>query len=91
MSTIIIVVDKKELFNEMYNLRIRKGGRTMLIKVIYENEKFDMVKPSLLNQLILSKKIKKFYRSGQWADIETDQIRRLVAPFVGSERRLEQS
>ena len=63
----------------------------MLIKVMYKNDKFDMVKPSLLNQLILSKKIKKFYRSGQWADIETDDIRILVAPFVGSERRLEQS
>ena len=63
----------------------------MLIKVMYKNDKFDMVKPSLLNQLILSKKIKKFYRSGQWADIETDRIRILVAPFVGSERRLEQS
>jgi hypothetical protein len=63
----------------------------MLIKVMYNNEKFDMVKPSLLNQLILSKKIKKFYRSGQWADIETDHIRTLVAPFVGFERRSEQS
>jgi hypothetical protein len=63
----------------------------MLIKVIYMNEKYDMVKPSLLNQLILSNKIKKFYRSGQWADIETDHIRRLVAPFAGPERREEQS
>jgi hypothetical protein len=63
----------------------------MLIKVMYKNETYDMVKPSLLSQLILSKKIKKFYRSGQWADIETDHIRRLVAPFAGSERRSEQS
>jgi len=81
----------KILFNEMVKLRIRKGGGIMLIKVMYKNDKFDMVKPSLLNRLILSKKIKKFYRSGQWADIETDHIRILVAPFVGSERRLEQS
>jgi len=65
----------------------------MLIKVMYRNETYDMVKPALLNQLILSKKIKKFYRSGsgQWADIETDHIRRFVAPFAGSERRAEQS
>ncbi len=62
----------------------------MLIKVMYKNEKYDLVKPALLNQLILSKKIKKFYRSGQWADIETDHIRRVVAPFDGPERRLEQ-
>jgi len=63
----------------------------MLIKVIYQNDKYDMVRPSLLNELIASKKIKKFYRSGGWADIEKDPIRRAVGSYVGLERRKQSS
>jgi len=63
----------------------------MLLKVMYQNDKYDMVRPSLLNELILSKKIKKFYRSGGWADIERDPIRGSVSPYVGLERRKQSS
>jgi len=63
----------------------------MLLKVMYQNDKYDMVRPSLLNELILSKKIKKFYRSGGWADIERDPIRGLAGPYVGPERRKQSS
>ncbi len=65
----------------------------MLLKVMYQNGKYDMVRPSLLNELIASKKIKKFYRSGGWADIERDPIRRAAAAgsYVGPERRKQSS
>ncbi len=64
----------------------------MLLKVIYQNDKYDMVRPSLLNELIASKKIKKFYRSGGWADIERDPIRRRAGgSYVGLERRKQSS
>jgi hypothetical protein len=63
----------------------------MLLKVIYQNDKYDMVRPSLLHELILSKKIKKFYRSGGWADIERDPIRGLGGSYSGQERRKQSS
>jgi len=63
----------------------------MLLKVMYQNDKYDMVRPSLLNELIASKKIKKFYRSGGWADIERDPIRRAVGSYVRLERRKQSS
>ena len=63
----------------------------MLLKVMYQNGKYDMVRPSLLNELIASKKIKKFYRSGGWADIERDPIRKAVGSYVGLERRKQSS
>jgi len=63
----------------------------MLLKVLYQNDKYDMVRPSLLNELIASKKVKKFYRSGGWADIERDPIRQSVGSYVGPERRKQSS
>ena len=63
----------------------------MLLKVMYQNGKYDMVRPSLLNELIAAKKIKKFYRSGGWADIERDPIRRARGSYVGLERRKQSS
>ncbi len=63
----------------------------MLLKVIYQDDKYDMVRPSLLNELIKLKKIKKFYRSGGWADIERDPIRRAVGSYTGLERRKQSS
>ncbi len=63
----------------------------MLLKVMYQNDKYDMVRPSLLNELISSKKIKKFYRSGEWADIERDPIRGSVGSYLGPERRKQSS
>ncbi|MGE5893258.1 MAG: GSU3473 family protein [bacterium] len=47
----------------------------MLIRVMYQDDTYDMVQPSILDQLISSNTIKKFFRSGGWADIEEDPIR----------------
>jgi hypothetical protein len=63
----------------------------MLLKVIYQNDKYDMVRPSLLHELISSKKIKRFYRSGGWADIESDPIRGSGGSYCGQDRRQQSS
>ena len=59
----------------------------MLIRVIYQNDKHDMVKPFILDSLISEKKIRKFLRSDGWATIGTDRLRGMGGPFNGFERR----
>lgn len=60
----------------------------MLIRVVYQNYKHDLVKPSLLNKLILSGQVKKFLRSDGWATIGIAPMRRKdVGRYIGIERR----
>lgn len=59
----------------------------MLIRVEYPNDKYDLVKPFLLNRLIAAGQVKKFFRSGQWATPEQYRIRRHNARYTGAERR----
>jgi hypothetical protein len=59
----------------------------MLIRVIYQSDKHDMVKPFILDSLISENKIKKFLRSDGWATIGTDRLRGTGGPFNGFERR----
>jgi hypothetical protein len=47
----------------------------MLIRILYINNKYDMVKDIMLNELITSGKITKFYRSDGWVNIGHDPIR----------------
>ena len=82
-------MDLSKIFTLM--LLAATAGRIMLVKVMYKDDKYDMVRPSLLNELISSKKIKKFYRSGGWADIESDSIRGSGGPYAGPDRRKQSS
>jgi hypothetical protein len=59
----------------------------MVIRVMYPNKKFDMVKDSLLNKLITSGKIVKFFRSGAWVTIGQDPTRGSGGVYYGFERR----
>lgn len=59
----------------------------MLIRVMYLNYKYDIVKTYLLDQLIISGKIKKFYRSDGWAVIGRDPVRIGSGIYKGEERR----
>ena len=59
----------------------------MLIRVIYQNDKHDMIKPVLLDSFMSSNKIKKFLRSEGWITIGTDQIRGKGGHYEGPERR----
>lgn len=60
----------------------------MLLRIQYLNDKYDMVNQQLLTQLIESRTIKKFNRSGEWVDIEKDPIRGSGGnQYVKEERR----
>lgn len=59
----------------------------MIIRVMFKDEKYDMVNSSQLDTLILTGKIKKFMRSTGWVDIERDPIRLSSRSHPGLERR----
>jgi hypothetical protein len=59
----------------------------MLIKVVYRNDKHDMIKPFLLDSFIFSNKIKKFLRSDGWTTIGIDKTRGKGGYYEGIERR----
>ncbi len=59
----------------------------MLIRIVYRNEKFDLVKPLMLNKLLAGGRVKKFFRSGVWANTEKDCIRGKGGNYNGKERR----
>ena len=47
----------------------------MLIRVMYDDGRFDMVKPQILNLLLESEKLTSFKRSDSWAVIGRDTLR----------------
>ncbi len=59
----------------------------MLIRVLYHDGKYDMVKDRYLGLYIDSGKILKFKRKDGWVTIGVDPIRRSERPYNGPERR----
>jgi hypothetical protein len=59
----------------------------MLIRVMYDNKKYDWVKPFCLDRLIKSGRIKMFLRSEGWVVIGRDMIRERNENYLGSEGR----
>ncbi len=60
----------------------------MLIRVMYEDGRFDMVRNDMLDILVANMKIKKIRRASGWVDVERDQVRQsLGVPWEGQERR----
>jgi hypothetical protein len=59
----------------------------MLIRILYRNGKFDMVKPAILKELITSDKLKSFFRSEGWATVGVDPTRGMGGTYEGRERR----
>ncbi len=60
----------------------------MIVWVQYHNSKYDMVKTSVLDELIQSGKIEKFYRSEGWVTIGVDPVRgQGGGTYQGPERR----
>jgi len=47
----------------------------MLIRVMYDDGKFDMVKPQMLDALLTSGRLTSFKRSDAWAVIGRDTLR----------------
>lgn len=63
----------------------------MLIRVLYYDNKYDMVKPWLLEKLIESNYIQAFYRKTGWTYIGRDKIRGRGGHYNGPERRHKES
>lgn len=59
----------------------------MVIRVMYKNNKYDMVKAFRLDELIDSGKIVKFHRSDGWATIGFTRLRGTGGIYNGHDRR----
>lgn len=61
----------------------------MLIRVMYDDGRFDMVKPQLLDALLAAEKVMSFKRSESWAVVGRDTIRSRhnSQEYQGGERR----
>ena len=62
----------------------------MLIRVIYEDGKFDMVKPQMLDKLLEANKVNSFKRNTGWVVIGRDVLRKSSNSndYKGQDRRL---
>jgi hypothetical protein len=61
--------------------------KNMLIRVMYGNKKYDMVKPFLLDRLIRSGRLQMFLRSEGWVVIDRDPVQKRDESYQGSDRR----
>lgn len=61
----------------------------MMIRVMYEDGRFDMVKPQLLEKLLGTKRVSGFQRSHGWVVVGRDTLRnsRKAQSHWGLERR----
>ncbi len=59
----------------------------MLIRVMYKDNTYDIVKHTAIDHLIESRKIKKFLRAEGWAEIGVHSIRGMGGVNKGPERR----
>ncbi len=59
----------------------------MLIRVMYDNKKYDLVKPFFLERLIRSGKVKMFLRSEGWVVVGFDPVRIRDESYRGPDRR----
>lgn len=61
----------------------------MLIRVMYSDGRFDMVKPNMLDNLLEQQKVTSFKRASGWAVVGRDAIRSTGrSGYRGVERRL---
>ncbi len=61
----------------------------MLIRIIYQDGRFDYIRNSILNQLLSLKKIGKFYRYSEgWVKPDVDLIRGVGGNYDGFDRRM---
>lgn len=64
------------------------GGATMMIRVMYNNGSFDIVKPAMLNMLLSDNRISSFKRAVGWAVVGRDPVRGIGGMgYVGPDRR----
>ncbi|WP_020677338.1 GSU3473 family protein [Geopsychrobacter electrodiphilus] len=60
----------------------------MLVRVMYDDGRFDMVRNDMLDILVANMKVRKIRRATGWIDVDRAQIRQsLGKPWGGEERR----
>jgi hypothetical protein len=64
----------------------------MVLRVQYQDDKFDYVNETTLGRLIFSREIKRFYRPSEekWITPGLDPVRGAGGPYAGPERRQAQ-
>lgn len=61
----------------------------MMIRIMYNNGSFDIVKPGMLNMLLADNRVSSFKRSSGWAVVGRDPIRGIGGMgYVGPDRRI---
>lgn len=68
-------------------LAVIKEEPCMLIRVLYTDNTYDMVKESRLDDLISAKKVVRFERSSGWVTVGRDPLRGVGGAYWGPERR----
>jgi len=69
----------------------RRTRCTMMIRVMYSDGRFDMVKPDMLDNLLDRQVVTSFKRNSGWAVVGRDPIRSSSrGNYRGMERRLPQ-
>ena len=61
----------------------------MVIKIKYNNNRFDLVKSEILDKFLADGKVKEFYRysENRWVTVGHDPMRSGKSTFGGDERR----
>ncbi len=61
----------------------------MMVRVIYHDNRYDMVKSTRLDDLISTNKVAKFQRTSGWVTVGVDPVRtlRTNTQYTGPERR----
>lgn len=63
----------------------------MLIRVKYVDDRFDMVRPEILDRLLKAGKVREFERQDGWVMPDTDNLRSSNKNYYsGPERRMRQ-
>ncbi|MHB1397300.1 MAG: GSU3473 family protein [Trichloromonadaceae bacterium] len=60
----------------------------MLIRIVYEDGRYDLVKPFKLNSLLAENQVRMFLRGGRWVMVGRDALRRSrLTSYSGADRR----
>jgi len=60
----------------------------MLIRVVYADGRYDLVKPFKLDALLAEDQVRMFLRSGRWVMVGRDALRRnRLTSYPGADRR----
>ena len=60
----------------------------MLIRIVYDDGRYDLVKPFILDALLAEKQVRMFLRDGRWVQVGRDALRRShLTSYSGADRR----